>query len=410
MVGITIVAVVLMGAPLAYVLNQLADNAARNRLERQAAALALGVEDELSAGKLPTSQAMRRLTPAGDHTVVVLEGVGTVDGGEPIAGRALSAEIRVAPDATVEVQAPAKPVDDQVQRALLILVALAVVGTSVAAALAVVQGRRLARPLEALARTSQRLGRGDFSATAPRSGVSEIDDVAEALDASSARIARLVQAEREFSANASHQLRSALTGVSLHLEAISEHDDPDVRLEAHETLKQIDRLTEVTDELLRLARVGRSGERREVDLAALVSEHVADWRARFTRARRRLLFQAPARTLVTVTPGAVGQALDILLSNALEHGAGSTAVRVAAHPVDAHIVVADEGPGIAPDARSHPFDRAETADGHGLGLTLARQLITADGGSLELIGPATFRIRVPFSSIGAEPNGGRTET
>jgi signal transduction histidine kinase len=401
MVGVTVVAVVLVAVPLAYLLDQVADDAARIRLERQAEGVALAVEDDLDAGRLPSGEEVDRLTPASDHTVVALEGVGTVDGGEPVAERTLRSEIRIAPGGTVEVLAPAEPVDDRVARAVKILLALALVATSIAAALAVIQGRRLARPLEALARTSRRVGRGDFSATAPRCGVREVDDVAAALDSTSARIGRLVRAEREFSANAGHQLRSALTGVSLHLEAMTAAEDPGVRLEANDALKQIDRLTDVIDELLRLAHVGRAGERREIDLAALASEHVGDWTERFVRDGRQLRLDAPASSPVMVTPGAAGQTLDVLLSNALVHGAGTTAVRVGADPASAEIVVTDEGRGIAPGERDRVFERADRTDAHGLGLALARQLVAADGGSLDLVGPAAFRIRFPVDARGA---------
>src|SRR5437773_2500397 len=103
---------------------------------------------------------------------------------------------------------------------------------AVAAGLAGLQSRRLAAPLDDLARAAERLGAGDFSATAPRSGLEEIDTIAAALDSSAARIATLVQAEREFSANASHQLRSALTSLRLRLESLAATDDPAVAGEA----------------------------------------------------------------------------------------------------------------------------------------------------------------------------------
>jgi hypothetical protein len=170
MVGITVIAVCLVAAPLAYVLDRLADDAAQIRLQRQTEGVALALEDELSGGRLPSSDEVDRLTPAGDHTLVVLDGVGTVDGGEPVARRALRSEIRVAPGATVEVEAPAQPIDDQVERAVKILLALAAVAMSVAAALAVVQGRRLARPLEALAHTSRRRWTRPASASGAWSG------------------------------------------------------------------------------------------------------------------------------------------------------------------------------------------------------------------------------------------------
>jgi signal transduction histidine kinase len=138
-----------------------------------------------------------------------------------------------------------------------------------------------------------------------------------------------------------------------------------------------------------------------------LSEHVADWIERFDREGRQLRLDVRASALVMITPGAAGQTLDILLSNALVHGAGTTGVRVDVQMAGAEIVVTDEGWGIAPGERGRVFERAERTDGHGLGLALARELITADGGSLDLAGPAAFRIRIPFGAVPAELTGAR---
>ena len=71
--------------------------------------------------------------------------------------------------------------------------------------------RRLVRPLDTLAATARRLGDGDFAARTHPTGVAEVDAVGATLDDGARRIGRLVAAEREFSANASHQLRTPLT-------------------------------------------------------------------------------------------------------------------------------------------------------------------------------------------------------
>src|SRR5258705_3164079 len=103
----------------------------------------------------------------------------------------------------------------RVERAVLALVLLGVVALGAALGLALIQSRRLADPLARLARSATRLGDGDFSLSTPRSGVPEIDAIASSLDRSAERVEGLLRAERSFSSHASHQLRSALTGLEL---------------------------------------------------------------------------------------------------------------------------------------------------------------------------------------------------
>src|SRR2546423_869496 len=117
--------------------------------------------------------------------------------------------------------------------------------------------------------------------TPPRSGMEEVDTIAAALDSSAARIAALVQSEREFSANASHQLRSALTSLRLRLEALAAADDPAVAGEAARALEQAERLSDTVAELLRLARTGRADDAQTFDLSGLASAHLRDLSPRF---------------------------------------------------------------------------------------------------------------------------------
>ena len=147
---------------------------------------------------------------------------------------------------TVTVQEPRSTVTREVGRTLLIIGAVALLAIVAAVLLAVRQAHRLAAPLTDLAETAERLGSGDPRPRHKRYGVPELDRVADVLDASAERIARMLTAERRLAADASHQLRTPLTALSMRLEEITVTDDPDtVKEEATIALAQVERLTDV---------------------------------------------------------------------------------------------------------------------------------------------------------------------
>jgi signal transduction histidine kinase len=394
---IALTAIVLLGVPLAFVLDRLAREATINRLERSAAAVAVAIEPIVREGDQPEAELLEQLTPPGDQTVVHTVDGGRIQVGARTAGPSLSVVTDAGAGTTVELIAPATPVIDIVRRSILTLAAVAAVGLALALVLATVQARRLTRPIEELARAAQRLGSGDFSARPPRSGIAELDALAETLDSSRERIAALVDSERQFSVNASHQLRSALTGLTLRLEELAGSPVPETRAEADEALDQVARLDATIDELLRLTRTGRAGERRTFDLAALVREHVRDWQPRFRKAQRSIEVRSEGSISVHATPGAVGQIVDVLLSNALHHGGGRVAFHIRTEPSGGIVQVSDEGGGVDADVAQRLFERSNQKNGHGIGLPLARQLAQADLGSLELVipQPPVFRLRLP---------------
>jgi signal transduction histidine kinase len=394
---IALAAIVALGVPLGFVLDRLARETTESRLERSAAAIAVAVEPLVRDGERPSRALLDQLTPPGDHTVLRLPDGTRVEAGDRPADPTLSVETEAGAGSVVELIAPATPVTDTVRRSVLMLAGIAAVGLALALVLATVQARRLTRPIDELARAAHRLGGGDFTARPPRSGVAELDALAETLDSSRERIAALVDAERQFAANASHQLRSALTGLTLRLEELAASPDPTTKAEADEALAQAERLDATIDELLRLARTGRAGERRTFDLGSLVREHARDWQPRFRRAQRAIQLRAEGTVSVHATPGGVGQIVDVLLANALEHGGGNVAFHVRRDGASGIVQVSDEGEGIDASRAARLFQRSNHRRGRGIGLPLARQLAQADLGSLELLThrPPVFRLRLP---------------
>jgi signal transduction histidine kinase len=283
----------------------------------------------------------------------------------------------------------------------LVVIALTAVGA--AALLAGVQARQLARPLERLARSAARVGDGDFSAAAPPpSGIEEIDAIARSLRLSANRVDRMLDSERGFTADATHQLRTGLTGIAMRLELLERSGDGEVAAEAAAALAQTHELNTTLDELLNVARTGSTKERTEVDLTTLVDHQVADWQQRFAEKRRQVVVTTGITQSVLATPGLVGQVLNVLLENALRHGRGTVAILVQ----DSSVVIEDEGAGITADRAATLFDRPnDHRAAHGRGLPLARRLAESDGGRLELVQhrPPVFRLTLVPVTSGVRP-------
>jgi signal transduction histidine kinase len=257
---------------------------------------------------------------------------------------------------------------------------LAAVAFGVAWVVAQRQSARLVRPVAALAGALGDLGEGDFSVRTERSGVPEIDAAAAALDATAERVGDLVLRERTFSADASHQLSTPITGLRVTLEGALLTPATDLREAVEEALVQVDRVQSTLADLLALARdTHRVGP---VDVAGVVAAAEGDWHGRLAATGRALRVQVP-RGLPAArgTEAAVRQVLGVLLDNATVHGGGAVTVRAFAAASGVIVEVEDEGPGLRePD---HAFERrGPAARGHGIGLALARSLAEADGGRL----------------------------
>jgi signal transduction histidine kinase len=412
-VTVAVTGIVVLGVPLAFVARMTVRNDALRRLDREASAVAFTIDDDLEHQRVIDRSLLGALAGR-DREIVLRESNGrVVRGGDPLPTDTLSGTVRVERHGTVTVLAGAGDTDRRVVAAVLLIAGLSALGIAAAICLAMVVARRLERPVAELARVSERLGAGDFSIRAPRSGVPELDAMAAALDQSAARIDELVQAERDFTTNASHQLRTPLTALVLRIEELTNSDDPDVQREAEAALRQADRLGTTIEDLLALARDHAAAQRRVVDVAALVRDRVVAWQATARRAHRRIDVVADTDCVVDASAPALAQAIDALIDNAIRHGGGI--VRVGAHRRRHHVEVTvdDEGHGIPPDAVSSVFERhISLHGGTGVGLALARSLVEASGGRLELARaqPASFQILLPTRADQEEsvsPSGAR---
>jgi signal transduction histidine kinase len=396
-----------LGGPLAFASWRLVEHATRAYLLARLAQVVVQLDDQRSGAPLDPSAgrgSIARALPPGGQLVVDSPGTGhSVIGADPGPG-AVVESLALGQRGTVRLAIPGGGMrSDQVQAVALValLVGLSV---GIGAAVAMVTARRLAGPFEDVADRATRLGMGDFRPVPARHGIPELDRVADLLDTSAAALAELIARERDLVGDVSHQLRSRLTALLLRLDELATHPDPDTAAEAEAALEQAERLGAVLDDLLRATDEARAATAEPVELGELLGEVVADWQPQADADRRSLRLRVADELVARVTPGRLREALGVLIDNALRHGAGvvTLSARWTGVGPDRMVVVevTDGGEGVPEDLAARVFDRGISgASSTGVGLALARALVEADGGRLELSSarPARFAVylRVP---------------
>jgi signal transduction histidine kinase len=295
--------------------------------------------------------------------------------------------------------------------ALTVLVVLLVLALALALWLTGLLAARLARPVEELAEAAARVGAGDPRPLGRRYGVADLDQLADGLDRSARRLSSLLAADRELAVDASHQLRTPLTALSMRLEEImAAADDPDVvREEGSAALTQAERLADVVTQLLSPARRATAASAALTGIDEIVQQQVIEWEPAFRRVRRKLVVIGVRGLQAHVTPGGLAQVLATLLDNALMHGGGTVTLQTSQSARSVVIEVRDEGKGVPPELVSRIFERSVSGrpEGTGLGLALARTMAAADGGRVVLVKakPATFAVFLPRHPLrpGSQP-------
>ena len=418
-------AIALFGVPLAVAVVVLYRADERGELDRVADTTAVRIAPDLAAGRgpgqLPTAEEDMHLAvydldgrrlqgdgPATADTAVRRAASGAVADGGGSSNFEVAVPVTAAERVVgvVRVSSPAYRTYLRVVVTWLAMAGLAAAAVAAAALLARRQSRRLADPLERLAGAAQTLGEGDFTVRAPPAGIAEIDAAGAALNRTAERLGDLVSRERAFSADASHQLRTPLTGLRLRLETALEGGDPRPGVVA--ALVTADRLERTIDELIALARDAPAA-RTPADLPTLLTEAKSHWHGPLAAAGRSLEVSAdPALPGTPASAAATRQILDVLLANAVRHGAGTVTVTARDADVAVAVDVADDGAGVAVPVDELFRRRPDRASGHGIGLSLARALAEAEGGRLVLTrsGPgAVFTLLLPAGVRPAEPVG-----
>ncbi|MEW2070152.1 ATP-binding protein [Streptomyces sp. NPDC007346] len=401
--AVVLVVISVFGVSLVIVETRTISASAQESVESEALRLISVVDSRLLGDEVINSGVLSEQIDRSRFALIEIPGRAPITVGERPTGSVLRATETGEQGEKVTIEESRSAVTREVGRTLLIIGAVALLAIISAVLLAVRQANRLASPLTDLAETAERLGSGDPRPRHKRYGVPELDRVADVLDASAERIARMLTAERRLAADASHQLRTPLTALSMRIEEISVTDDPQtVKEEANIALTQVERLTDVVERLLTNSRDPSTGSAVVFDLDEVIKQQIEEWRPAYRSTGRALVRSGKHGLRAVGTPGAVAQVLAALIENSLMHGGGTVALRTRVTGNQVVIEVTDEGPGVPAELGARIFERTISGrNSTGIGLAVARDLAEADGGRLELLQqhPAVFALflsRIPL--------------
>jgi two-component system, OmpR family, sensor kinase len=285
----------------------------------------------------------------------------------------------------VRVTQSAKAVNSATRRAMFGLIAIGALVLVLGLGLGAVIAGQVAGPVRRLDQAARRVAEGDLSARAKVEGSAEQQRLAGTFNDMTSRLERLVASQREFVADASHQLRTPLSGLRLRLEeARASTDDPAAHEEIDAGLRELDRLSAMVSELLVLSQAGEvDAPPEQVDLEDAARRAEARWDgAEGSRVRSS---GSPSDGLAPRAD--LDRALDALIENAIHYGNGEVEVRARPGAIE----VLDRGHGLSDEDLAAVFERFHRGaagragpNGTGLGLPIARELARRWGGDVTL--------------------------
>ncbi|HET9456662.1 MAG TPA: ATP-binding protein [Candidatus Limnocylindrales bacterium] len=346
-------------------------------------------------------------------------GLGNVKGnggGNAGAGNETEATTAVSPNAVAQLAVSLAPVDAELTELRATLLALGIGILVAAVAIAWVVTSIGLRPLEAVATAADRVAAGDLSARAHLpDGSGEIGRLGRAFDEMVERVEASLRSQRQFAADASHELRSPLTVLGGFVDVLARGDAGRTE-EGARTLaamrREIDRLSRLASDLLLLGQLAAGGgnlEPRRLDLGELVEDIGAA--VRVIADGRRVAIERDGPLPIVADRDRLTQALMNLVDNAVRHTPSDGLISLAAARDGASAVatVSNEGRPIDPRHLPHVFERfyrvspAEGDDGRsghaGLGLPIVRAIAEASGGSVEVASDdrvTRFAVRLPL--------------
>jgi two-component system, OmpR family, sensor kinase len=271
-------------------------------------------------------------------------------------------------------------VHSRIRRGVLALIAIGAFALVVGLALAWFLASSLSRPLRNLAATARRFEAGDLEARAELAGAAEQREVSAAFNDMAERLGVVLAAQREFVANASHQLRTPLTGLRLRIESARAKSGPGAAAELEAAEQEVERLARLLTSLLTLAREGDKPAPRPVSLARAAERAHERWAAAAEQDGRELELVGNGDATIAASEEDLAILLDNLIENALRYSPTRVAVDWGRDGVEAWLAVLDEGPGLQAGEETQLFERfargsaGSDRSGTGLGLAIVQTL------------------------------------
>lgn len=284
--------------------------------------------------------------------------------------------------------------------------------TAAVLALAMVQflAHGMTYPLREMASAARAMAHGDYARRVTATSRDEVGELARAFNEMSRQLSEVDRLRRDLVANASHELRTPLGALRARLENIVDGVEPGDSAAIEGALRQVERLTDLVDQLLDLSKLESGAvplELSEVRAEALLDQVVAEWSEPASSRGIRIELEPGSPELVLcVDADRMRQVLANLVANAIRHSpeVGRVLLSARAEGSTTRLEVADEGPGIPADDLERVFERfyrsdpARSADagGAGLGLAIARWIVELHGGTIRAAkaGPRGCRIVV----------------
>lgn len=293
----------------------------------------------------------------------------------------------------VRIGVPDSELDKVVREFWLILGLIAAVMMAAVAVLGLVLARSVGRPLKRLRAVAAAIGGGDLSSrTVSIEGPTEVRALAASFDGMADQVENMVETQRGFAADASHQLRTPLAAILLRLDnALHDLNGSPARKDVAAAFAEAERLNRMVTGLLVLSRTEQSTrDPVVVDVMDVIGDRIGV-HGELARQERIVLRGDCGPLSAYAQPGALEQILDNLVENAIKASPPESEVVVRGALIDgsAEIHVVDSGPGMSEDERSRAFERfwssrESRAGGTGLGLAIVRRLTVACGGTIEL--------------------------